>query len=47
LSQRPRPEFIDDLETLLPFVLALAGDEAPQAATGIFQALRDVYAWWS
>jgi len=46
LSQRPRPEFARDLEALLPFVLALAGNEATEAATGVYEALRDVYKWW-
>ena len=46
LSQRPRPQFLRDVESLMPFTLALADEEAPQAATGIFHALQDVCAWW-
>lgn len=46
LSQRPRPQFLGDIESLMSFILALADEEAPQAATGIFQALQDVCAWW-
>ncbi len=30
LAARPRPEFLTDLAALMPFVFALAGDEAPQ-----------------
>jgi hypothetical protein len=27
-------------------LFALAGDEAPQAAEGIYQAIQDVCGWW-
>jgi len=46
LSQRRRPQFLRDIASLMPFILALADEEAPQAATGIFQALQDVCGWW-
>lgn len=46
LSQRPRPQFLRDIKSLMPFTLALADEEAPQAATGIFQVLQDACAWW-
>lgn len=46
LSHRPRPQFLRDLTVLTPWLLALAGDEAPQAAEGIFHAIQDVCAWW-
>lgn len=46
LAARPRPEFLQDLATLMPFTLALAGDEASQAAEGIFHAIQEVCAWW-
>jgi len=46
LAARPRPEFLGDLTALMPFILALAGDEAPQAAEGIYHAIEEVCAWW-
>ena len=46
LAVRPRPEFINDLAILMPFILALAGDEAPEAAEGIFHAIQEVCGWW-
>jgi len=46
LAARPRPQFLQDLAVLMPFILALAGDEAPQAAEGIFHAIQEVCAWW-
>jgi hypothetical protein len=46
LSSRPRPQFLYDIQILMPFTLALADEEASQAAAGIFHALRDVCAWW-
>ena len=33
-------------DTRLPFILALASDEAPQAAEGIYQAIEEVCGWW-
>jgi hypothetical protein len=45
MSMNPRPEFLHDLASLTPFILALASDEAPQAATGIFHAIQEVCAW--
>lgn len=30
----------------MPFILALAGDEAPQAAEGIYYAIQEVCEWW-
>jgi hypothetical protein len=35
-----------NLAALMPFILALAGDEAPQAAAGIYHAIQEVCAWW-
>jgi len=46
LATHPRPEFFDNLTALMPFILALAGDEAPQAAAGIYHAIQEVCAWW-
>ena len=46
LAARPRPQLLSDLATLMPFILALAGDEAPQAAEGIYHAIQEVCAWW-
>ena len=46
LSQCPRPQFLLDIASLMPFTLALADEEAPQAATGISQALQEVCGWW-
>jgi hypothetical protein len=37
---------MEDLNALMPFILALAGDEAPQAAEGIYQAIQEVCGWW-
>jgi hypothetical protein len=42
----PRPVFFDNLAILMPFILALAGDEAPQAAEGIYHAIQEVCGWW-
>ncbi len=42
----PRPQFLEDLTILIPVVLALAGDEAPQAAEGIYHAIQEICAWW-
>jgi hypothetical protein len=30
----------------MPFILALAGDKAPQAAEGIYHAIQEVCGWW-
>lgn len=46
LASQPRPEFLSDLAALMPFILALAGDEAPQAAEGIYHAIQEVCEWW-
>ena len=46
LAVYPRPAFLDDLAALMPFILALAGDEAPQAAEGIYHAIQEVCEWW-
>ncbi|MEZ4733392.1 MAG: hypothetical protein R3E79_40365 [Caldilineaceae bacterium] len=46
LAAKPRGEFMHDLAALMPFILALAGDEAPQAAEGIYQAIQEVCGWW-
>jgi hypothetical protein len=46
MSRSNRPKFLRDLAALMPFILALAGDEAPQTAEGIYQAIQDVCGWW-
>ena len=46
LASRPRPEFLRDITFLMPVILALAGDEAPQAAEGIYHAVQEVCGWW-
>ncbi len=46
LAARPRPEFLNDLAALMPFILSLAGDEGPQAAKGIYHAIQEVCEWW-
>ncbi|MEZ4684058.1 MAG: hypothetical protein R2932_58605 [Caldilineaceae bacterium] len=46
LSYLPCSTFQKDLATFMPFILALAGDEAPQAAEGIYHAIQEVCGWW-
>lgn len=46
LAERPRSEFLSKLANMVPFILALAGDEAPQAAEGIYHAIQEVCEWW-
>jgi hypothetical protein len=46
LVSHPHPAFLVDLAALLPFALALAGDDAPEVAAGIFHAIQEVCAWW-
>ncbi|MEZ4862975.1 MAG: ATP-binding protein [Caldilineaceae bacterium] len=46
LATKPRDEFMYDLAALMPFILALAGDEAPQASEGIYHAIQEVCVWW-
>lgn len=42
LHARTRPAFLANLAALLPFALALAGDEKEQGAEGSAQAIREV-----
>ena len=46
IALRPRPQFLQDLAALMPFILAMAGDEAPEAAEGIYHAIQEVCVWW-
>ena len=46
LALQPRPELINELAIFMPLILALAGDEARQAAEGIYHAIQEVCAWW-
>jgi hypothetical protein len=46
LAASPRPQFLRDLTALMPFLLALAGDEAAPAAEGIYHAIQEVCGWW-
>jgi len=46
LSAYPRPHFLADLRALMPFTLALAGEEVEAVAEGIFRAIEDVCKWW-
>jgi hypothetical protein len=46
LAVRPRPQFLRDLTALMPFLFALADDEAAPAAAGIYHAIQEVCGWW-
>ena len=46
LSTKPRPEFLAYLRALMPFTLALAGDEVQDVAQGIFRVIQEVCEWW-
>lgn len=46
LSTKPRTTFLKELSALVPLLLAFAGDEAPQAAEGIYHAIQEVCGWW-
>ena len=46
LEQRSREDFLKGLASLMPFILAIAGDEAPQAADDIYSAIQEVCEWW-
>ncbi|MGB0383607.1 MAG: AAA family ATPase [Ardenticatenaceae bacterium] len=46
-SAYPRPEFLNDLHVLMPFTLAVAGEEVEAVAEGIFRAIQEVCAWWA
>lgn len=46
LAERPRSEFLNDLSTLMPFILSIAGNEASNAVAGIFRSVQEVCEWW-
>ena len=46
LSAHPRPRFLKDLHSLMPFTLALAGEDVDKVAEGIGRAIQEVCAWW-
>ena len=45
ISSQPRPTFQKNLNTLIPFALALSED-TETTAMGIFRAIQDVCEWW-
>jgi hypothetical protein len=46
LAQQPRAGLLSNMKALLPFILALASDEAQEAAVGITAGLEEVGSWW-
>jgi len=47
LSSQPRPEFLRDIEALIPFIFALVKkEEKTQTAADIFEAIQEVGRWW-
>lgn len=40
------PNGTHPIDVRLPSTFALAGDEALQAAEGIYQVIQEVYGWW-
>lgn len=46
LSIYQRSYFLNDLQTLMPFTLALAGEKKEEMAIGIYRAIQEVCEWW-
>jgi hypothetical protein len=47
LTNQPRPDFLNDLESLMPFVLSFfSEDERQNAAQQIFCNIQEICQWW-